>query len=487
MDKNRRREDDRPIWQWHASRIASAVANGPVSAREVIEAVRERIAQTNGGINAIVEDLGDEAMAAADEIDHAIAAGDVPGPLAGVPVTIKVNVDQEGWATTNGVAAFADNIAPANAPIVENLKRAGAIVIGRTNTPEFSFRATTDNELYGRTINPWNDRSSAGGSSGGAAAAALMGYGPIHHGNDIGGSLRFPAYACGAVSVKPGLGRVPAWNPSQTSERGLMAQLMSVQGVICREVGDLRAGLRAAIQPDPRDPWHVPVPFDGPSIPPSETRIAFARDTFGCDLDPAVNMALEVAAEALREAGYQVVEVEPPSVREIAERGWRCLFGEMKIMLDSDIRRHGSTALNAIFDQYYEHFPPYEGGELLKAMAERTRYARDWSVFLNDYPLVLTPFLFKPIFDQDADLPGADNRFGDVLGNAFYSFAFNYMGFPAGIVPANYNDGCPVGVQIVSRRFREDLIVDAMAAIEGSVGIMAERLWDREASRSVTG
>ena len=116
-----------------------------------------------------------------------------PGPLGGVPVTIKVNVDQAGYATTNGVAAFKDIIAPGDAPVAANLKRAGAIPVGRTNTPEFSFRATTDNELYGRTMNPWNDWASAGGSSGGAAAAAMMGFGPIHHGNDIGGSLRFPS------------------------------------------------------------------------------------------------------------------------------------------------------------------------------------------------------------------------------------------------------------------------------------------------------
>ncbi|MFY0612113.1 MAG: amidase [Hyphomicrobiaceae bacterium] len=470
----------KPVWQWSAATLAAAIRAREISCVEAMTAVLARVRATNGEINAIVKDLGADAMRRAEAADKALAAGEAVGALHGVPVTIKVNVDQEGQATTNGVAAFKDVIAPANAPIVGNLQNAGAIVIGRTNTPEFSFRATTDNEIYGRTMSPWNDQASAGGSSGGAGAAAMMGYGPIHHGNDIGGSLRFPAYACGAATVKPGFGRVPAYNPSQTAERGLMAQLMSVQGVICREVRDVRLALPAIIAPDPRDPWHVPVPFAGAALAPADTKVAFTKNAFEFELHPAVSEALDTAREALTAAGYIVEEVEPPLLREAAEVGYRCLFGEMKVMMDADIRRLGSETLNRIFDQYYEHFPPYDGEALLKAMAERTRFTRAWTMFMDDYPLVLTPFLFQPTFDWNADVPGGDARFEHVLGSAFYSFAFNYMGLPAGLVPASYNDGLPVGVQIVGRRFREDLILDALEAIELQAGVMAERLWARE-------
>ncbi|MBU2531228.1 MAG: amidase, partial [Alphaproteobacteria bacterium] len=290
---------DAPLWQWSACDLAAAIRAREVGCVEVMTAVVARVRETNGRINAIVEDLTADAMQTAAAHDRALAAGDAVGPLHGVPVTIKVNVDQRGQSTNNGVAAFRDIIAPDDAPVVRNLTNAGAIVIGRTNTPEFSFRATTDNEIYGRTINPWNDDASPGGSSGGAGAAAMMGYGPLHHGNDIGGSLRFPAYACGAATVKPGLGRVPAYNPSQAAERGLMAQLMSVQGVIAREVRDVRLAMPALIASDPRDPWHVPVPFAGPPLPPGPVRVAFTRDTFGYALHPAVAEALEVAREAL--------------------------------------------------------------------------------------------------------------------------------------------------------------------------------------------
>ena len=150
-----------PIWQWSGAEIAAAVRDRDVSAAEVMSAIVERAAAQNPAINAIVEGHFDAALEQARDFDEALGGGAAPGPLAGVPVTIKVNVDQEGYATTNGVAAFADVIAPADAPVPANLKRAGAIPLGRTNTPEFSFRATSDNELYGRTMNPWNDWASA--------------------------------------------------------------------------------------------------------------------------------------------------------------------------------------------------------------------------------------------------------------------------------------------------------------------------------------
>ena len=174
-----------------------------------MQASIDRMKAVNPALNAVVEDLSTEALERARGMDKARAGGAVPGPLHGVPVTIKINIDQKGHATSNGVPALKDLIAPSDAPVVENLQKAGAVVIGRTNTPEFSFRADTDNPLHGRTHNPWGQHISPGGSSGGAGAAVMAGIGALAHGNDIGGSLRFPAAANGAMTVKPGLGRVP--------------------------------------------------------------------------------------------------------------------------------------------------------------------------------------------------------------------------------------------------------------------------------------
>ena len=351
---------DQPLWQWSACALAKAIADKEIRCVDAVGSSIDRLRATNDAINAVVDDLSESALQQAAEHDRILSEGGSLGALHGVPVTIKENVDQKGRATPNGVTAYKEIIAPGDAPVVRNLKQAGAIVIGRTNTPEFSFRATTVNELHGRTFSPWNDWATAGGSSGGASAATMMGYGPIAHGNDIGGSLRFPSTACGACTVKPGLGRVPAYNPSATVERGIMAQIMSVQGVIAREIKDVRLAMRALVAYDAHDPWMVPMPFEGPSLDPP-IKVAFTKNTFEFDLHPAVSQALDTARYALADAGYKVEEVEPPLLREAAETGVRCLFGEVKALLDEDVRKHGSESLNRIFDQYYDYFGTLRG------------------------------------------------------------------------------------------------------------------------------
>ena len=307
----------------------------------------------------------------------------------------------------------------------------------------------------------------------------MAGFGPIAHGNDIGGSLRYPAAATGAATVKPGLGRVPAYNPSAKAERGLLAQIMSVQGVIAREVRDVRLAMRSLIRYDAHDPWMVPMPFEGPALP-GPIKVAFTRNTLDFARHPAIEQALDTARDALMDAGYQVVEVEAPMSQELARDALGCLFGEAKTLMFDDVRKHGSKNINAVFDAYFEAYPPYEGKDLLLAAARRARYVRDWQLFMQEHPLVLTPFLPGPTYAWDRDMQGLDGV-REVLGSGVWSWTMNYMGLPAGNVPANYNDGLPVGVQIISRRFREDLILDACEAIEQRVGVMAKRLFAREA------
>ncbi len=467
----------KPLWQASACDLAQAIAQGAVSAEDAVGAAVERMRAVNPRLNAVVDDLGDQALAEAREADRRLAERGPDGPLHGLPVTVKVNVDQKGRATTNGVTAWAEVIAPDDAPIVRNLAAAGAIIIGRTNTPEFSFRATTVNELHGRTLNPWDEEISPGGSSGGASSAVMAGMGVIAHGNDIGGSLRYPAYCTGAATVKPGLGRTPAWNPSAPAERGPLSQIMSVQGAICREVRDVRLATRAMVAYDPRDPWQVPMPFEGPAEPAPLT-VAMTRNTFEYPLHPAVAQALENAAAALSDAGYAVVEVEPPLLRECAEDAARCLFGETMEMMGDVIETHGSATVRAIFESYNGLFEPYRGHDLLLGMARRAKYVRAWTVFMADHPLVLTPFLPHPPFRWNRDEDGIEGV-REVLGAGLYSYSMNYMGLPAGNVPAHFAEGLPIGVQIVGRRFREDQILDACEAVERRAGVMADRLFAR--------
>jgi len=462
-------------WKLSAVELSEGIRQRDYSCRDVMTSVLERIRARNPELNAITVDCSAEALIEAERADAAIRRGDVLGELHGVPVTIKENVDQEGQATTNGMAAFINVIAPSDAPLVRNLRKAGAIIVGRTNTPELSMRATTDNPLRGRTKNPWHPDASPGGSSGGAGAAAAAGFGPIHHGNDIGGSLRFPSFACGVTTVKPTQGRIAAFNPSAAAERGMLAQLMSVQGAICREVRDVRLATRVMAQGDPRDPWWVPVPFD--TWPPADRpRIVLTRESYGYPMHADIDAALTRAAECLREAGYIVEEGATPSVPEAATSWFNVGVYEITRTLGAVAQEHGSATLQKIFRWYSTLGDLVDADGYRVAIAERTRMTREWSVFLDRHPLVLSPFLMRPMFPWNYDEQSEANVH-DLFHSAIYSVAINYLGLPAGVVPTGRAAGLPAGVQIIGRRFREDLILDAMEAIESRLGVMSKSLW----------
>ncbi len=469
---------NRGLWSAGAVELAAMIRTREVSCVEVMESVVERIAAHNGRINAIVSDRSEEALHAAAQKDRAATGGEALGPLHGIPVTVKENVDVAGQPTPNGLPAFADLIAPAHSPIVRNLLDAGAVVVGRTNTPELSMRATTDTPLHGRTLNPWDDEASPGGSSGGAGAAAAMGFGPIHHGNDIGGSLRYPAFACGVATVKPTLGRVPAFNPSATAERGLLAQLISVQGAICREVRDLRLATRVLSRGDPRDPWWAPVPFDGPWLDPP-VKVAVTCEAHDYPADPEILEGVHRAADVLSDAGYAVERVATPSIMAPARAWFDVLVSEIAHFLGPLARAHGSAAIRTIFEHYQRIGKPVDAAGYRDSIAQRTALTREWNVFLDEYPLVLCPFLLRSMYAWDYDAQGFE-QVDDLFRSAMYSTGINYLSLPAGVVPIGFAGGRPAGVQVVGRRFREDLILDAMEAVESSAGVLSQVLWERQ-------
>ena len=467
-----------PLWQLSACELADGIRGKRFSCVDVVQSVAARIDAFNPDLNAIVLDLTAEALGEARRADADLAAGRLRGPLHGVPVTIKENVDQAGKPTPNGIPAFRNVIAPDDAPLVRNLKRAGAIVVGRTNTPELSMRLTTDNPLRGRTVNPWHRDASPGGSSGGAGASAAAGFGPIHHGNDIGGSLRYPAFCCGVATVKPTPGRVPAWNPSATSERAMLAQLMSVQGAIARDVRDVRLATEVMARRDPRDPWWVPAPWIGEPIP-SPIRVAVTKNAHGFPMHPDIDRAIARAAGWLADAGYAVDEIEPPPITEPARAWFSVAVAEMKALLFPVAAQYGSRTIQDIFGYYEQLEDVVDADGYLRGIADRTRMTRAWSIFLDAHPLVLTPFLMRPTYPWDYDARGFEQT-KELFTAGMYSHGINYLGLPAGVVPIGLVDGLPAGVQIVGRRFREDVILDAMQAIEDRVGVLARVLWREE-------
>lgn len=394
------------LWRWSASDLARAIRTRQVSSRDAVHACLTRIEQVNPRINAIVECRTEEALAGADAADAAVARGEELGPLHGVPVTIKVNVDQVGYATTNGVVAFRDKIATEDSPVVANWRRAGAVFIGRTNTPAFSHRWFTANELHGETLNPRNAALTPGGSSGGAAAAVATGMGPLAHGNDYGGSIRYPAYACGVVGLRPALGRVPAFNATFVGERPITAQIMAVQGPLARSVKDIRLGLAAMAKSDPRDPWWSPAPLKGAKLS-RPIRVAMTTNPFGDGVQQAVADAVRVAAQCLSSAGYAVEEVPFPRMQEAADL-WRLLaLNDSRRALLSTALQFGDEACRTSMLAMLEHAPTVDFETYAEGLDRRATILREWLLFLKTYPIALLQSSSERPFDQRADLQGA--------------------------------------------------------------------------------
>ena len=450
------------LWSWSAQRLSAAIRSGAISAREATASSLDRVQAVNPALNAIVDLLADEALAAADAADAARRRGNVLGPLHGVPVTVKVNVDLKGRATTNGVVAFKDNIATEDSPVVASLRRAGAVIIGRTNTPAFSVRWFTDNALHGRTLNPWSAAHTPGGSSGGASSAVAAGMGAIAHGNDLAGSVRYPAYCTGVAGLRPSFGRVPAFLPSAQAERPLSMAMMSVQGPLARHVADLRLALQAMSVGDARDPWWVPAPLNGPALP---RRVALSVKCQGVPADPAVVAAVRQAGAWLADAGYAVEEVEPPSLAEAQELWMLIGNDEARQFMWPAVQQLGDDGVRRSFGWMLDGSPVLDHAAHLRAFAKRATLLRRWQLFLQDHPLVLCPVSGEPPFPWGWDVQDRATM-ERVIRAQESMFAVPVLGLPALSVTTGMAGPVPMGVQLIGPRVREDLLFDAAEVIE---------------------
>ena len=451
------------LWKLSASEMAALVRSREVSATDIAQSALARLDAVNPTINAVVEHRPDEVLARAREVDQAIARGEDAGPLAGVPVGIKVNIDQAGFATTNGLRGQKDLIARTNSPVVDSLLHAGAVPIGRTNTPAFSYRWFTSNLLHGMTRNPHDAALTPGGSSGGSGAAVAAGICALAHGTDIAGSIRYPAYACGLHGLRPTFGRVAAFNASAPAERPIGGQIMAVSGPIARTIHDLRLGLQAMSRPDPRDPWWIPAPLHGPELP---RRVAMCLRPDGLETQPEVCNALLEAAARLRDAGWLVDEVnELPSLKDGVAIQIALWMGDGYEGLMQAAQREGDPgAINALASQA-EYARTIGLPEFSSALARRLGIARAWQVFMERYPLVLLPVSAELPFPNDLDMQGAE-ACQRVWRAQLPMIALPVTGLPALTVTTGMVGRTPVGVQLVAPRFREDFCLDAGADIE---------------------
>jgi amidase len=455
------------LWRNSAVELAAMIRDREVSSREVVQAHLDRVEAVNPHLNAIVRLLPDQALAAADAADRAVADGSRLGPLHGVPFTIKENIDLAGTPTTQAVPALAEAVAPVDAPQVERMRAAGAIPLGRTNLPDFGLRVHTDSALHGLTRNPWNPQRTPGGSSGGEAAALATGMSPLGLGNDLGGSLRNPAHCCGIASIKPSAGAVPAATVIPPEEMNISFQLMAVEGVLARRVADVRAGFIAIAGQHPRDPLSVPAVFTD-LAPGERPAVAVLAEPPGGSTHPGVAAAVRRAADALADDGFEVTEVVPPGYEQAIELWAAILAADLRVMkplLDQLMGPGGRQFLGYAL----EHLPASDLDGWAMAHTARHGLARRWSLWYQEYPVLLSPVWSQPAFPVGFDIASLDNAVA-TLELMRPVLPANLLGTPAAVVPAGMTEGLPVGVQVMGGRYTELRCLAVAEAIEQRLG-----------------
>lgn len=449
------------LWQLPATELAGLVRSREISAREAVQAALDRLNDVNGTINAVVDHRPEDALAAADVIDARLSDGEV-GALAGVPVTVKINVDQAGYGTTEGVTLQRGLVAKTNSPVVENLLKARAVIIGRTNAPAFCLRWFTSNRLYGETRNPRDWRLTPGGSSGGAAVAVTAGIGAIAHGTDIAGSIRYPAYACGVHGLRPTLGRVPAFNAS-LPERTIGGQIGAVSGPLARNIADLRLALAAMAARDVRDPWWVPAPLVGPPAP-KRAAICVAPD--GLETHRQVVQAVRDAGTRLEALGWQVDELATtPPLADAADAWPKLAFADGYANKLANAEREGDRGALNMLAHLRESALALDQSLFSQLLVRRATLLREWLMFLENYPVLVIPVSAELPFENHLDLHGGA-AFARVWRAQMPQLGLPYLGLPVLTVSTGLLGRTPVGVQVVSGLYREDLCLAAGEAIE---------------------
>lgn len=455
------------LWKLSAQTIASMVKSGDVSAREVTQNHLDRLAAVNPALNAVVQICEKDALAAADNTDKKRVEGKQLGKLAGVPVTVKVNIDQANYATTNGLRLQESRIAKEDNPVVRNFRRADAIIIGRTNTPAFSLRWFTRNTLHGHTKNPFNPKITPGGSSGGAASAVASGIGAIGHGTDIAGSIRYPAYACGIHGLRPSLGRVAAHNFSGP-DRFIGAQLMAVSGPMARSIGDIKLGLEALSVYDHRDPWSVAMPFDGLSFQKT-LGVCYAPE--GVKVDPKIKVALKEAAEKFENAGWIVEEVSLPPIRCAMENQLKLWMAEMAQGTTDLVQEEDDPDANLVYNRLKKIVQSADSKDIMTVLQERASLTREWRQFLNKTSVLLCPVSCSLPFDDLKDL-GTEKEFEQIVEDQILQIGLPFMGLPGLTITVDRTGDRPVGVQLVTSHFREDILLSSAELIAQNVPVI---------------
>jgi amidase len=439
--------------------LAAAIAERRRSSREVVEWHLRRIEEVNPRLNAVVTLAGD-ALDRADAADNALARGEPAGPLHGVPITLKDSIDTAGLRTTAGTIGWRDRVPGRDATVAQRLKAAGAIVVGKTNTPEFTWSDQTVNDVFGRTNNPWDLARSPGGSSGGSAAIVAVGASPLDIGSDTADSIRIPSHYCGVAGIKPTQGRVSraGHNPAFHGIVGSWTQL----GPIARSVADLELALSIIAGPDGRDPHIQPIELRSPAdVAVRDLRVAYFTDNGITAPTPATVDVVRSAALALRDTGATVSEQLPPGIVALAKLWWPIVLADGHAWLRRLITGAGTPGTG--WYTWLDDNPIATTAELTRMLEEVDVARAALYEFMRDVDVIVSPAGPKPPFRHEE---AAET---DVNVDT-YCEAHNLSGYPSLVVPGGVHDGFPIGVQIVARPWREDVAFAAGKVVEDALG-----------------
>jgi aspartyl-tRNA(Asn)/glutamyl-tRNA(Gln) amidotransferase subunit A len=448
-----------------ALELADLIAKQEISPLELMRDTLDRMDRVNPSLNAFVALRPEAALAEAAAMTEKIASGKIIGPLAGLPLGVKDLEDTAGMVTSYGSVPFKDNMARGDSIQVARLKAAGAIVVGKTNTPEFGFTGFTKNRLHGITRNPWNPQRTPGGSSGGAAAAIAGGLVPLCTGSDAGGSIRIPASYSGCFGLKPSLGRIPV-GPSPF----ISYSSMIVMGPLTRSVRDAALYMDCTMGRHPADPHSLPVPVT-PYLAciddlPDRLKIGFSPNLGYAVVQKEIMSCVEKAVKAFEEMGHEVA-LWPGSLPDTGDV-WSALiatdiYAQLSGVLDKERDQIGRT-LVAVLDQTRV----MTVAQLTAIQQLRAKLNARLEKFFDEFDLLLTPTMPTEAFAAEGPPPAEiDGQPIPLLGAVAFTYPFNFSGHPAATVPAGLTpSGMPAGLQIIAPRHQDDLVLQAARAYE---------------------
>jgi amidase len=441
--------------------VAAAIRRRELSSEDVVRVCLERIETVNGVLNAVVALDAERALDRAREADAATARGECWGPLHGVPMTIKDSLDTAGLVTTGGTTGRRAFVPATDATVVARLRRAGAVLLGKTNTPEFTLSFETDNRVYGRTSNPYDPARTSGGSSGGAGAIVAAGGAPFDIGSDYGGSVRVPAHSCGIAGIKPTSGRVP--RTGHVLPFGGLQDWFQQIGPLARYVDDLALLLPLIAGPDHVDPAIVPMPWHDPhDVDLAALKIALHTDNGVATPTAETRAAVEAAASVMAPAVLGVETARPAGIEEGFEIALTLMMCDGGAAVRRLLREAGTTDHTL---QAFTESSPLSAEALDALIARWYAFRSRMHTFMADFDAIICPVNANPA------LPHGSIAGPNALAAYSYTATYNATGWPAAVVRAGTSpDGLPIGVQIVARPGREDVALALARIVETGLG-----------------